>query len=127
MTFHSECTLPNPTVILHFFFSWDTNQESLLAYFSRYGDVIDCVVMKNSSTNRSRGFGFVTFADPLNIEAVLANCPHSLDGRTIDPKACNPRSMQKPKKSNGYPKVRSLHYNTVKKHAFRSWVSSITV
>ena len=61
--------------------------------------------MKNSNTNRSRGFGFVTFADPSKIEAVLANCPHSLDGRTIDPKACNPRSMQKPKKSNGYPKV----------------------
>ena len=67
--------------------------------------MIDCVVMKNSNTNRSRGFGFVTFADPSKIEAVLANCPHSLDGRTIDPKACNPRSMQKPKKSNGYPKV----------------------
>jgi len=85
--------------------SWDTTQESLFAYFSRYGEVIDCVVMKNSNTNRSRGFGFVTFADPSKIEAVLAHCPHSLDGRTIDPKSCNPRSMQKPKKSNGYPKV----------------------
>ena len=86
--------------------------------------------MKNSGTSRSRGFGFVTFADPSKIDAVLARylyffsnlcqisqalifffvisirCPHSLDGRTIDPKACNPRSMQKPKKSNGYPKVR---------------------
>ena len=58
-----------------------------------------------SSCYRSRGFGFVTFADPSKIEAVLAHCPHSLDGRTIDPKSCNPRSMQKPKKSNGYPKV----------------------
>ena len=56
------------------------------------------------------GFGFVTFADPSKIEAVLANCPHSLDGRTIDPKACNPRSMQKPKKSNGYPKVIRKNY-----------------
>ena len=36
--------------------SWDTTQESLFAYFSRYGEVIDCVVMKNSNTNRSRTY-----------------------------------------------------------------------
>ena len=56
-------------------------------------------------TGRSRGFGFVTFSDPANVEAVIASCPHTLDGRTIDPKSCNPRSMQKPKRSNYLPKV----------------------
>ena len=39
-------------------------QETLLRYFTRFGEVIDCVVMKNAETGRSRGFGFVTFADP---------------------------------------------------------------
>ena len=43
-----------------------------MGYFSQFGEVIDCVVMKNSGTNRSRGFGFVTFEDPSRIEAVLA-------------------------------------------------------
>eukprot|EP00096_Caligus_rogercresseyi_P004998 TRINITY_DN1977_c0_g1_i1.p1 TRINITY_DN1977_c0_g1~~TRINITY_DN1977_c0_g1_i1.p1 ORF type:complete len:437 (+),score=124.52 TRINITY_DN1977_c0_g1_i1:356-1666(+) len=85
--------------------SWDTTQETLLRYFGRFGEVIDCVVMKNAESGRSRGFGFVTFSDPGNIEAVLSSCPHTLDGRTIDPKACNPRSMQKPKKTNFFPKV----------------------
>jgi len=83
--------------ILSVLCSWDTTQDTLLRYFSRFGEVIDCVVMKNADTGRSRGFGFVTYSDPINIEAVLASCPHTLDGRTIDPKACNPRSMQKPK------------------------------
>ena len=84
------------------------NVETLLRYFTRFGEVIDCVVMKNAETGRSRGFGFVTFADPGNIDAVLATCPHNLDGRTIDPKACNPRSLQKPKKTatQHCPKVR---------------------
>ena len=54
---------------------------------------------------RSRGFGFITFSDPANVDAVIASCPHTLDGRTIDPKSCNPRSMQKPKRSNYLPKV----------------------
>ncbi|RXG52832.1 Heterogeneous nuclear ribonucleoprotein 27C [Armadillidium vulgare] len=66
---------------------------------------IDCVVMKNSETGRSRGFGFVTFADPSKVDAVLKNGPHELDGRTIDPKACNPRSMQKQKRNGNWPKV----------------------
>nr|XP_022904918.1 heterogeneous nuclear ribonucleoprotein 27C isoform X6 [Onthophagus taurus] len=85
--------------------SWETSQDNLQRYFSRYGEVIDCVVMKNAESGRSRGFGFVTFADPSNVSVVLQNGPHTLDGRTIDPKPCNPRTLQKPKKGGGYPKV----------------------
>ncbi|KAI4457706.1 heterogeneous nuclear ribonucleoprotein 87f-related [Holotrichia oblita] len=85
--------------------SWETSQDNLQRYFSRYGEVIDCVVMKNAESGRSRGFGFVTFSDPNNVSVVLQNGPHSLDGRTIDPKPCNPRTLQKPKKGGGYPKV----------------------
>ncbi|XP_046749952.1 heterogeneous nuclear ribonucleoprotein 27C-like isoform X7 [Diprion similis] len=85
--------------------SWETTQENLQRYFSRYGEVIDCVVMKNSESGRSRGFGFVTFSDPANVALVLQNGPHQLDGRTIDPKPCNPRTLQKPKRSGGFPKV----------------------
>ncbi|XP_063879071.1 heterogeneous nuclear ribonucleoprotein 27C-like isoform X10 [Scylla paramamosain] len=85
--------------------SWETTQESLQRYFGQYGEVIDCVVMKNNETGRSRGFGFVTFADPNKVDAVLKNGPHELDGRTIDPKACNPRSMQKQKRNGNWPKV----------------------
>ena len=55
----------------------------MLKYFSRYGEVIDCVVMKNPATGKSRGFGFVTFKDPSCVETVLANGPHILDGRQV--------------------------------------------
>lgn len=48
------------------------------------------------------GFGFVTFADPTHLNAVLQNGPHCLDGRTIDPKPCNPRTLQKPRKGGGF-------------------------
>jgi hypothetical protein len=37
--------------------------------------------MKNAESGRSRGFGFVTFSDPANVNSVLQNGPHTLDGR----------------------------------------------
>ncbi|KAI0215326.1 Heterogeneous nuclear ribonucleoprotein 27C [Lamellibrachia satsuma] len=87
--------------------SWDTTHASMLQYFAQYGEVVDCVVMKNQQTGKSRGFGFVTFKDPTCVDLVLSSGPHILDGRQIDPKACNPRSMNKGGKNaeNGKKKV----------------------
>ncbi|XP_028818230.1 DAZ-associated protein 1 isoform X1 [Denticeps clupeoides] len=73
---------------------WSTTQETLRNYFSQYGEVVDCVIMKDKSTNQSRGFGFVKFKDPNCVRTVLETKPHSLDGRNIDPKPCTPRGMQ---------------------------------
>ena len=56
---------------------------SMLKYFSRYGEVVDCVVMKNPVTGKSRGFGFVTFKDPACVETVLSSGPHVLDDRQV--------------------------------------------
>ena len=36
---------------------------SFLEYFEQYGAVVDSVVLLDRKTKRSRGFGFVTFAD----------------------------------------------------------------
>lgn len=80
--------------------SWETTQDGLLNYFSRFGEVVDSVVMCNE-TGRSRGFGFVTFRDPSCVATVLAGGPHQLDGRTVDPKSCNPRSASRPMGGGG--------------------------
>ncbi|CAE1247766.1 MSI [Acanthosepion pharaonis] len=75
--------------------SWETQSDTLLNYFSRYGEVIDCVVMKNKVTGCSRGFGFVTYKDPECVHLILSGGPHIIDGRQVDPKACNPRTPYK--------------------------------
>ncbi|GFU75060.1 RNA-binding protein Musashi homolog Rbp6 [Trichonephila clavipes] len=61
--------------------SWQTAPEGLREYFSKYGDITEVMVMKDPTTRRSRGFGFVTFADPDSVDKVLANGPHELDGK----------------------------------------------
>merc|ERR1711931_494973 len=48
-------------------------------------------VMKDPTTRRSRGFGFVTFADVTGVDKVLAHGSHDLDGKKIDPKVAFPR------------------------------------
>ncbi|XP_011424947.1 DAZ-associated protein 1 isoform X2 [Magallana gigas] len=81
--------------------SWDTDQDSLLNFFSQYGEVIDCVVMKNQQTGKSRGFGFVTFNDAQCVDTVLSAAPHTIDGRQVDAKPCNPKAANKGPKDGG--------------------------
>ena len=43
--------------------SWGTSDETLRAAFEQFGEVADAKVIVDRETGRSRGFGFVTFAD----------------------------------------------------------------
>lgn len=45
------------------------NSNQLTAYFSEYGPVRSAIVLMDPNTNRSRGFGFVTFEDEESVEA----------------------------------------------------------
>ncbi|XP_067128095.1 RNA-binding protein Musashi homolog Rbp6-like [Centruroides vittatus] len=71
--------------------SWQTTPEGLREYFGKFGDITEVMVMKDPTTRRSRGFGFVTFADPSSVDKVLATGPHELDGKKIDPKVAFPK------------------------------------
>uniref|UniRef100_A0A7N6A8Z5 RRM domain-containing protein n=1 Tax=Anabas testudineus TaxID=64144 RepID=A0A7N6A8Z5_ANATE len=74
--------------------SWQTTQEGLKEYFCKYGEVKECMVMRDPVTKRSRGFGFVTFVDQAGVDKVLAQTRHELDSKTIDPKVAFPRRAQ---------------------------------
>uniref|UniRef100_A0AAZ3SUI2 RRM domain-containing protein n=1 Tax=Oncorhynchus tshawytscha TaxID=74940 RepID=A0AAZ3SUI2_ONCTS len=74
--------------------SWQTTQEGLKEYFCKYGEVKECMVMRDPVTKRSRGFGFVTFVDQAGVDSVLAVTRHELDSKTIDPKVAFPRRAQ---------------------------------
>ncbi|CAG4908780.1 unnamed protein product [Colias eurytheme] len=65
--------------------------ESLRDYFSKFGEITEVMVMKDPTTRRSRGFGFITFGDPASVDKVLAQGTHELDGKKIDPKVAFPR------------------------------------
>ncbi|XP_020894537.1 RNA-binding protein Musashi homolog 2 [Exaiptasia diaphana] len=71
--------------------NWQTTAEGLRQYFTKYGELKECVIMRDPVSKRSRGFGFVTFVEPNSVDMVLENCPHELDGKKIDPKVAVPK------------------------------------
>ena len=70
---------------------YETTDNSLKDYFEQFGELTDWVVMKFPDTKRSRGFGFVTFKDPENLEDCFNSEPHSVDGTTVEIKRATPR------------------------------------
>ncbi|GAV74595.1 RRM_1 domain-containing protein [Cephalotus follicularis] len=73
--------------------SWDTNEERLKDYFSAFGEVMEAVIMKDRTTGRARGFGFVVFADPAVADRVIKE-KHNIDGRMVEAKKAVPRDDQ---------------------------------
>ncbi|KIN06415.1 hypothetical protein OIDMADRAFT_101142 [Oidiodendron maius Zn] len=73
--------------------NWETTDQSLKEYFSQFGEVQECTVMRDGATGRSRGFGFLTFTDPRTVNIVMVK-EHYLDGKIIDPKRAIPRDEQ---------------------------------
>ncbi|KAI5922658.1 hypothetical protein F4810DRAFT_246382 [Camillea tinctor] len=73
--------------------NWETTDQSLRDYFSQFGEVTECTVMRDGPTGRSRGFGFLTFKDPKTVNIVMVK-EHFLDGKIIDPKRAIPRDEQ---------------------------------
>ncbi|XP_039021222.1 heterogeneous nuclear ribonucleoprotein 1-like isoform X1 [Hibiscus syriacus] len=73
--------------------SWDTNEERLKEYFSSFGEVVDAVIMKDRTTGRARGFGFIVFSDPAIAEKVIKE-KHNIDGRMVEAKKAVPRDDQ---------------------------------
>ncbi|RJO63215.1 MAG: RNA-binding protein [Myxococcales bacterium] len=62
---------------------WATNDNSLRAAFEVYGEVTEAKVVTDRETGRSRGFGFVSFANEGDAQKALAMNGRQLEGRTI--------------------------------------------
>jgi len=69
----------------------DTTIDDYRAYFDKFGTIKDAIIMRDRTTNRSRGFGFVTFVDSASVTAVLAEQYHELDGRKVEVKPAMPK------------------------------------
>jgi len=64
--------------------SWDTTDDGLRQAFASYGEISEAKVITDRDTGRSRGFGFVTFAQDEDAKTAMAKMDGtSLDGKNI--------------------------------------------
>ena len=78
--------------------SWDTTEEGLRKAFEPFGEVTEAKIITDRDTGRSRGFGFVTFADDANAMAAISK----MDGTELDGKTIKVNEAQdKPRRGGG--------------------------
>lgn len=64
--------------------SYSTDEADLEAAFKQYGTVLNTKIIKDPNSKRSRGFGFVTFADAREAERAIDKMNDSeIDDRKI--------------------------------------------
>jgi RNA recognition motif-containing protein len=89
--------------------SYSTTDDAFRNYFGKYGTIIDCVIMKESKTNKSRGFGFVTYNKQACVDELMKARPHKLDNRELEIKRATPREDSgKPGAESTTKKVNSI-------------------
>lgn len=72
---------------------YKTSEATLKQHFERFGDVIDCVVMREPQSKRSRGFGFVIYANSSMVDKAQDARPHEVDGREVQSKRAISREV----------------------------------
>jgi len=62
-----------------------TDNDSLRSFFGQFGEVVSSDVRIDPTTGRSKGFGFISFAEHGMLEAVFdQHGRHEIDGRWVD-------------------------------------------
>lgn len=78
--------------------AWETTSDGLRAAFESCGAIAEAKVITDRDTGRSRGFGFVTFADAAGCsQAIDTMNGASLDGRELRVN----EAEDKPRRSGG--------------------------
>ena len=62
---------------------WGVTSDQLKEFFSKAGEIVDAVVIMDRQTGRSRGFGFVEFADDEGAKKGLEFSGKEFNGREL--------------------------------------------
>jgi RNA recognition motif-containing protein len=64
--------------------SWSTRDDDLAGAFEKFGELVEVKIITDRESGRSRGFGFVTFADADAAQKAMEEMDGvDLDGRAI--------------------------------------------
>lgn len=70
---------------------WAIDSNGLKDLFAQYGEITEAVVITDRQTGRSKGFGFVTFANEADAQKALEMDKKEVEGRAIVVNVARPR------------------------------------
>jgi len=72
--------------------SYNISEEKLKETFSEYGEVSEVVIVKDKYSGRSKGFGFITFAEDESAKKAISELNgKEVDGRELKVNEARPR------------------------------------
>lgn len=80
---------------------WSMNNDSLKELFSQFGEIVEAIVITDRFSGRSKGFGFVTFANEADAERAVAEMAEKeIENRKIVVNVARPRE-ERPRTGGG--------------------------
>jgi RNA recognition motif-containing protein len=89
---------------------WAVTGDQLREIFSQYGEITDAVVISDRETGRSKGFGFVTFANEEDAQKALDMNGHEMEGRTLTVNVAKPREDRGNSRGGSFRKPNERRY-----------------
>lgn len=89
---------------------YETDDQTLREYFEQFGEIREAVVIKDRDTQKSKGYGFVTFHDKESAEKACVNRRPVIDGRTANVNLAYIGAKVKPTKGSGKNVMTSYGY-----------------
>ncbi len=72
---------------------WSTKETDLEQFFSQYGEILECRIITERATGRSRGYGFVEVNDDCMEDMLEKTNGAELEGRKLVVNEAKPREQ----------------------------------
>jgi len=72
---------------------WSTKEADLEQFFSQYGEVLECRIITERATGRSRGYGFVEVNDDCMDDMLEKTNGAEMEGRKLVVNEAKPREQ----------------------------------
>jgi len=81
--------------------NFETTEDNLKTFFLQFGKIVECIIVRDRQTGRSKGFGFITFYRKADADRAIESTDLSLESRSLTVRPATPPGGNKPRTTTG--------------------------